>query len=61
MSRLSLCDMMKGKCRVRNKATREAARQGTATAGWPLRSVRMRLVAKGVLVMAVFSPASKWL
>lgn len=50
---------MKGKCRVRNRATREEARQGTAISGWPLRAVRIRLVAKGVLVIAVFKPAKK--
>lgn len=50
---------MKGKCRVRNRATSEEARQGTAISGWPLRAVRIRLVAKGVLVIAVFKPAKK--
>ena len=50
--------MMKGKLRVRKRDTRAEAKQGTATSGWPLRAVRMRLVAKGVLVMAVFRPAT---
>ena len=50
---------MKGKCRVRKRATNEEARQGTAISGWPLRAVRIRLVAKGVRVIAVFKPADK--
>ena len=47
---------MKGKCSVRNRDTKEDARQGTATSGCPLNAVRIRLVANGVLVIAVFSP-----
>ena len=50
--------MMKGKLRVRKRETRAEARQGTATSGCPLRAVRIRLVAKGVRVMAVFRPAA---
>ena len=50
---------MKGKLRVRKRDTRAEAKQGTATSGWPLRTVRIRLVAKGVLVMDVFRPATE--
>lgn len=51
--------MMKGRWSVMKRATRAEARQGTATSGCPDRAVRIRLVAKGVLVIAVFRPAWK--
>lgn len=60
MSLLSRCDAMNGYFSVRNSATSDAARHGTATSGSPLSTVRMRLVANGVLVIAVFNPAPQY-
>lgn len=48
---------MKGSLRVMNRDVIAAARQGTVTWGVPLRTARIRGVASGVLVMAVFNPA----
>lgn len=43
---------------MRKRDTRAEARQGTAISGCPLRAVRIRLVANGVRVIAVFSPTA---
>ena len=51
--------MMKGKGFVRYSAVSAAARQGTVTLDCPHRMERMWVVASGVRVMAVFSPAAK--
>ena len=50
---------MKGSLRVMKRDVIAAARQGTVTCGDPERTDRMRGVASGVRVIAVFNPAHR--